>query len=57
MKDMPDLSIPLDYDALEHSPSIRDQEYLSHSSLLGSILGNYGKELYVYEIAVQQYSY
>ncbi|XP_045110543.1 uncharacterized protein LOC123504235 isoform X1 [Portunus trituberculatus] len=45
MKDMPDISLPLDYDALEHSPSIRDQEYLSHSSLLGSILGNYEEKL------------
>ncbi|MPC15112.1 hypothetical protein E2C01_007895 [Portunus trituberculatus] len=44
MKDMPDISLPLDYDALEHSPSIRDQEYLSHSSLLGSILGNYASD-------------
>lgn len=45
LKDMPDMGLPLDYDALAHSPSIRDQEYLSHSSLLGTILGNYEEKL------------
>lgn len=33
--------LPLDYD-LALTPSIRDQEYLQHSSLLGSVLANYG---------------
>ncbi|CAL4184055.1 unnamed protein product [Meganyctiphanes norvegica] len=34
--------MPLDYDALALTPEIRDQEYLQHSSLLGSVLANYG---------------
>lgn len=42
MKELPGPPLPLDYDALALSPSLRDQEYLSHSSLLGTVLANYG---------------
>ncbi|KAK8729546.1 hypothetical protein OTU49_008536 [Cherax quadricarinatus] len=41
MKDISGPQLPLDYDDLSLSPSLRDQEYLSHSSLLSTILGNY----------------
>ncbi|XP_042858246.1 uncharacterized protein LOC122244420 isoform X2 [Penaeus japonicus] len=34
MKELPGPPLPLDYDALALSPSLRDQEYLSHSSLI-----------------------
>ncbi|XP_042877522.1 uncharacterized protein LOC122256707 [Penaeus japonicus] len=41
MKELPGPPLPLDYDALALSPSLRDQEYLSHSSLIGTVLANY----------------
>ncbi|KAG7158227.1 uncharacterized protein LOC121878928 isoform X2 [Homarus americanus] len=41
MKEMPAPPMALDYDDISLSPSLRDQEYLSHSSLLSSVLGNY----------------
>lgn len=39
MKEFPEG--PLDYDSFALSPVLRDQEFLSHSSLLGSVLGDY----------------
>ncbi|XP_068218776.1 neuroendocrine protein 7B2 [Palaemon carinicauda] len=41
MEKMPAPPMALDYDALALSPSIRDQEYLSHSSLLSTMNNNY----------------
>ncbi|KAL7636155.1 UNVERIFIED_CONTAM: hypothetical protein RMT77_012912 [Armadillidium vulgare] len=40
---MPDLpSNEIDYEDLALSPSLRDSEYLAHSSLLGTVLSGYG---------------
>ncbi|XP_071533256.1 uncharacterized protein 7B2 isoform X2 [Panulirus ornatus] len=41
MKELPGPPMPLEYDELSLSPSLRDQEYLAHSSLISSVLGNY----------------
>ncbi|XP_045617008.1 neuroendocrine protein 7B2 [Procambarus clarkii] len=45
MKELPGGAMPLDYEDLSLSPSLRDQEYLSHSSLLSTVLGNYEGKL------------
>ena len=41
-REMDDVPSQLDYDEIALSPSLRDREYLAHSSLLGTMLGSYG---------------